>query len=194
MGYNGTNLVWTNDSGGSGGSGAWSLTGNAGTTAGVNFLGTTDLRSLELHVSGVRGWQLVPTFDAPNVIGGAPGNYVFGNVQGATIGGGGTITTYGHAYSNSIFAYHGTIGGGLGNTIQSNAYESTIAGGNQNSIGANDSAIGGGFSNIIQDKYSTIGGGNANAITNAEEATHRRRCGKPHSNRCLRFGHRRWNA
>jgi len=110
LGFNGTNLVWTNGSGGSGGPGAWSLTGNAGTTAGTNFLGTTDLRPLELHVSGVRGWQLMPTFDAPNLIGGAPGNFVSGDVEGATIAGGGTILTYGRAYSNSVFAYHGTIG------------------------------------------------------------------------------------
>ena len=37
-------VAWTNVSGGSGG--GWSLTGNAGTTPGTNFLGTTDNRIL----------------------------------------------------------------------------------------------------------------------------------------------------
>src|ERR1700674_1186923 len=33
---------------------AWSLTGNSGTTAGTNFVGTTDTQPLELHVNGFR--------------------------------------------------------------------------------------------------------------------------------------------
>jgi hypothetical protein len=166
LAYNGTNLVWTTAGGGS--SNAWSLAGNAGTSPTLNFVGTTDNNALLFRVNGVRAWEMMPTADAPNVIGGAPGNFVASGMQGATIGGGGTITTYGQAYSNSIFAYHGTIGGGLGNTIQANAYESTIAGGNQNSVqnGAHDSAIGGGYFNTIQTNayYSTIAGGDGNGI------------------------------
>jgi hypothetical protein len=166
LAYNGTNLVWTTTGGGS--SNAWSLTGNAGTSPSANFVGTTDNNALLFRVNGVRAWEMMPTIDAPNVIGGAPGNYVASAVQGATIGGGGTITTYGRAYSNSIFSFHGTIGGGLGNTIQANAIESTIAGGNQNFIqnGANDSAIGGGYLNAIEfaGGYSSVAGGNGNTI------------------------------
>ena len=168
LGYNGTNLVWVTSSGGTGGS-YWSLTGNAGTSpSGGNFLGTTDNNPLELHVNGVRVLQLMPTTDAPNVIGGAPGNYVSAGVIGATIGGGGTITLYGQAYSNSIFADNATISGGLGNTIQTLSYESTISGGNQNSIAnnANDSSIGGGRANTIfaDSPYSVISGGESNEV------------------------------
>jgi hypothetical protein len=160
LAYNGTSLVWLNQEAGGGNS--WSLTGNAGTSPGTgNFLGTTDNNPLELHVDGVRAWQLAPTTDTPNVIGGAPGNYVATDVQGATIGGGGTITTYGQSYSNVVLAYHGTIGGGLGNVIQTSARESTIAGGRQNLIqeGTTDAFIGGGEDNKTSGQGATVIGG-----------------------------------
>jgi hypothetical protein len=160
-------LVWTNVSGGGGG-GSWSLTGNGGTSpANGNFLGTTDNNPLEAEVNGVRGWQLAPTADAPNVVGGAPGNFAAAGVQGVTIGGGGTIATYGRPYSNSVFSYHGTIGGGLGNTIQTNSIESTIAGGNQNTVlsAAHDSTIGGGYVNSVGAPYATVPGGYYNNAT-----------------------------
>src|SRR5947207_2812782 len=35
----------------------WSLTGNSGTTAGTNFLGTTDNQPLELKVNGLRAFR-----------------------------------------------------------------------------------------------------------------------------------------
>jgi hypothetical protein len=60
-------------------------------------------------------------------------------------------------------AYNSTIGGGSFNTIQTNAYDSTIGGGNGNTIqpNASISTIGGGYRNTIQPnaKFSTIGGG-----------------------------------
>jgi hypothetical protein len=150
----------------------WQTTGNSGTTAGANYLGTSDNQPLELHVNGNRGWELVPTVDSPNVIGGANVNSVAPGVQGATIGGGGSIATYGQPYPNVVGAFHGTIGGGLGNAIQAAAIESTIAGGNQNSIqfNARDSIIGGGYLNNIQTNavYATIGGGYLNIIQNSD--------------------------
>src|SRR5262249_31970424 len=55
----------------------WSLIGNAGTTPGVNFLGTTDNQPLELRVNGARALRLEPnTNGAPNLIGGSPLNQV----------------------------------------------------------------------------------------------------------------------
>jgi hypothetical protein len=45
LSYNGASLVWTNASTVAA---AWTLNGNAGTTQGVNFLGTTDNQPLEL--------------------------------------------------------------------------------------------------------------------------------------------------
>src|SRR5438309_11295114 len=47
--------------------GAWSPFGNAGTTPGTNFLGTTDNVALELEVNGSRALRLEPATvgDAP---------------------------------------------------------------------------------------------------------------------------------
>jgi len=39
---------------------SWELTGNAGTTAGTNFLGTTDAKALEFKVNGTRALRLEP--------------------------------------------------------------------------------------------------------------------------------------
>jgi len=40
---------------------SWLTSGNAGTTAGSNFLGTTDNQPLELHVNNTRALRLEPT-------------------------------------------------------------------------------------------------------------------------------------
>ena len=78
----------------------WHLTGNAATTPGVNFLGTTDHQPLELKVNRQRVLRLepggpsaqlgdgVPT-GAPNLVGGAAVNSVASGVVGAVIAGGG---------------------------------------------------------------------------------------------------------
>ncbi len=46
---------WTTPSGGSSG---WGLTGNAGTTAGTNFIGTTDDRDIVFKRNGVQAGLL----------------------------------------------------------------------------------------------------------------------------------------
>ena len=51
----GTGLVWANAAAISG---AWSVTGNSGTTPGANFLGTTDNQPLELRANNVRGLRI----------------------------------------------------------------------------------------------------------------------------------------
>jgi hypothetical protein len=164
LSYNGSNLVWIAAGGGGASSNAWLLGGNGGTT-GWDFLGTTDNAPLSLRVNGAPGLRLVPTVDSPQVIGGAGVNLVTAGMQGATIGGGGSIATYGSPYPNQIFANYGTIGGGLGNTIGTNAYESTIAGGNQNTIGvgASRSSIGGGILNVVSNTAATVAGGQNNS-------------------------------
>jgi len=87
LAYSGTGLVWTNPATASAG---WSLAGNAGTTAGGNFLGTADNQPLELKANSLRAMRLEPnTNGAPNVIGGGPNNYVQPGIVGGTIGGGG---------------------------------------------------------------------------------------------------------
>ncbi len=87
-------------------SGSWDLTGNAGTMPGTHFLGTTDLKALELRVDGQRALRLEPIASppdgtptggaaTPNVIGGHADNAVTTYVQGAAIGGGGSAG-FGH--------------------------------------------------------------------------------------------------
>jgi hypothetical protein len=145
----------------------WRAEGNAGTTAGTHFLGTTDNQPLELKVNNQRALRLEPnTNGAPNVIGGAPWNFVGAGVVGATIGGGGATNYLGAAYTNSVLGDFGTIGGGLANTVA--GFAQTIAGGSSNNIGTSafHSAIGGGMNNKIAAAGSaTIAGGEFNAIS-----------------------------
>jgi len=149
----------------------WRLLGNGGTTAGVNFLGTTDNQAVEIKVNGQRAFRLEPTTNSPNVIGGFSGNSV-GNSFGATIAGGGFSSapnTISSATAN--FFQHATIGGGAGNSIFDYGAYATVAGGSSNRIGvlgtpgqgALYSAIGGGILNSIEGTF--IQGGNATACT-----------------------------
>jgi hypothetical protein len=167
---------------GGGGSG-WSLTGNAGTTAGVDFLGTTDNQPLELWVNGVRALRLEPGVsgfagEAPNVIGGSSANFVANGIVGATISGGGAVNyeDSGFNYTNSVTADFGTVGGGQNNTAGSygstvgggyintaSGYDSTVGGGAGNTAVGGSSTVGGGDGNTASDYYSTVGGGSANA-------------------------------
>jgi hypothetical protein len=150
----------------------WQTTGNAGTTAGVNFAGTTDNQPLELHVNGLRAFRLEPTANtgfatnAVNVIGGSPANFAGNGALGVTIAGGGAPFYFGSGTGNRVSDNFGTIGGGVNNDIETNDYESTIAGGNANSIlpGAFRSTIAGGWGNTIETNANTsvIGGGQGN--------------------------------
>lgn len=159
----------------------WKLTGNAGTTPDVNFLGTTDNQALELKVNNARALRLEPAADSPNVIGGFGGNYAAAGISGATIGGGGHEHLNG---TNVVRASYGTIGGGLGNSldalrgvvaggaynfIRSNATHSVIAGGLLNEVRSNAqySVIGGGRYNLVGQNadYATVGGGRENFVS-----------------------------
>lgn len=167
----------------------WQLTGNSGTTPGVNFVGTSDNEPLELHVNGQRALRLEvggpsslsPTTNptgAPNVIGGSQLNYVAFGAIGCVIAGGGATNYDGQIFSNSIGLYSdfSVIGGGLLNFIETNCAVSTISGGQINSIETNsyNSTIGGGYLNVIgaDSLASTISGGDYNEIgTNSALST-----------------------
>jgi hypothetical protein len=124
----------------------WKLGGNSGTTPGVEFLGTTDNRSLELKVNNTRALRLDYASSHPNLIAGAPDN---------------TVTTVGS-----------TMAGGHHNQIQDSAYNSVIAGGAYNLIqgagarGARFGVIAGGESNVVENlaDNSVIAGGSDNHI------------------------------
>ncbi len=163
---------------------AWSRTGNAGTTAGTDFLGTTDNQAFQIHVdhgntTGTDGRGRVMRFEpnatSANIIGGFQGNSVAGGIVGATIAGGGlngeentvdaNYSTVSGGRNNSIAASltDGTIGGGYGNAIDGTADRTTIGGGYFNFIGSNtdDATISGGTGNYIAagSGANVIGGG-----------------------------------
>jgi hypothetical protein len=153
----------------------WNVSGNAGTTPGAHFLGTTDSQALEFKVKNWRALRLEPVpelgFDTGtiNVIGGSPANWVAPGVFGVTIAGGGAVmTTQSADATNRVLASFGTIGGGQGHQVGEGASGATIAGGYGNRIGANsgNSLIGGGRDNRVEDSsdWAAIVGGVDNTI------------------------------
>ena len=154
----------------------WSLSGNAGTTSGTHFLGTTDDVALDLRTSGIRALRIEPAYDSPNLIGGSWTNFASPGVTGGTIGGGGSID-----FPNQVTAYQGTVGGGFGNSARgeyavvgggfqnaATAVGSSLAGGERNSSQGNYSTVGGGWQNIARASYATTAGG----ADNWSSATH----------------------
>lgn len=142
---NGTGLVNVNalTLDGLGPNNFWQITGNIGTTPGVNFVGTSDNQPFYLDSFGERGLELqytsrstFPIFSSSagiNVIGGYWGNIISNNVIGGTIAGGGDtfhfgITTFGQS-PNVVNGDFGSVGGGYNNTAGN---EGTVPGGNNN--------------------------------------------------------------
>jgi hypothetical protein len=157
---NGDGLVNVLDCQGAGAGNFWSLMGNAGTTPGTNFLGTTDNQALELRVNGRRALLIQPTADAisPNLIGGFNGNGVVVGVYGATVGGGGQQNL-----PNLVNAIFGTVGGGVGNTASGQA--ATVGGGGSNTASGLASTVGGGEINAASGIGSTVDGGASNTAS-----------------------------
>ena len=120
----------------------WSLTGNAGTTAGTNFLGTTDNQALELRVNGARAVRIDPNPDSPIFLSGYQGNSIASAARGAVIAGGGAP---GHPNQIGGYGEWSTIGGGFGNVIT--IHHATIAGGNENLANSDGATVGGGEGN-----------------------------------------------
>jgi hypothetical protein len=144
---------------------AWLLTGNAGTTPGTNFLGTTDDQALEIKVNGQRALRIEPAADwngnpDPNLVGGYSGNWLTAGVYGATIGGGGVSVG-----PNRVTDRWGTVGGGLANqagnddAYPDNVEAPTVAGGEGNQATNYFATVGGGLNNTASGNGATIPGG-----------------------------------
>ena len=164
--YDGTSLAWM--SLGSQGTGAWNLTGNAGTAPGASFLGTTDDRALELKVNRQRAFRLEPNQDVAgksnmvNVLAGSPSNVIAAGVSGATIAGGGAGYSIDRPRPNRVMADAGTIGGGLGHEIQNVAAAGSVGGGMNNTVIGPFSTIAGGYYNRADGPSATVAGGQLN--------------------------------
>lgn len=153
----------------------WRLDGNAGTTEGTEFLGTTDSRPLDVRVNNVPGLRLeYPTAGTvPNLVGGYLDNSVGSETEGAVIAGGGALGNQNTVGANSDY---GAIGGGFSNHVDAESGGTIIAGGSFNDIGVGSpySAIGGGWENRIASGswYAAIAGGVLNDIgTNSASGT-----------------------
>jgi hypothetical protein len=146
----------------------WKTDGNAGTTPGTHFLGTTDNQPLELKANGVRGWRLEPG-STPNVIGGDSGNTVSLGAIGAVIAGGrghsnqANFATIGGGQSNVVSGIHGVVGGGVLNRA-SGSSAATVAGGLVNTAGGTYATVGGGRFNSALAFVSSVNGGQGNFI------------------------------
>jgi hypothetical protein len=169
--------------------GYWSLGGNAGTTPGTHFLGTSDNQNVVFKRNGTTvGTFTTNGFDVLN-------NIIFENDETISnendgelaittpniwIGDDHEITT-GSASSgilsgdtNDLYAKWSVIAGGLSNSIQATAIAddvrySVIAGGNDNTIATTGDmgSIVGGYSNEISGSvsYGFVGAGYNNTIT-----------------------------
>ncbi len=152
----GQGLVWADDETNGDGVDCWELEGNAGTTPGTNFLGTTDNQALELRVNSARALRIEPA-STPSIIGGHADNTVEG-ASGATISGGGYAS-----YPNRATADSATVGGGDGNVASGNS--STIAGGSRNTATNAYAFVGGGTENTAIG--AAVAGGTRNRAENS---------------------------
>jgi hypothetical protein len=151
----------------------WKLTGNAGTVAGTNFLGTADNEALELKVNGGRALRLEPTSSSPNVLAGGANNALTAGVVGAVVSGGGGTAWFnpGLDYSNKVTDHYGSIGGGARNQAGDDggavddAYYATVGGGAFNKANNAYATVSGGTNNVASAYYGAIGGGDGNAAT-----------------------------
>jgi hypothetical protein len=144
----------------------WLTTGNAGTTPGFNFLGTTDNTAMEVRVNSQRVMRYEPGI-VPNVLGGSVNNIMLPGIVGGTIAGGGRSIAI---VPNAVYDHHGFVGGGEGNAVGNNsgtlsdASHATVVGGVDNSARAAFSFIGGGSENFTQGAgvFSVVTGGITN--------------------------------
>lgn len=161
----------------------WALGGNAGTTAGTHFLGTTDFEPLEIHANGSAHLRIEPTNQSylghpsvtANVIAGSWDNSVSGGARGATIAGGGLPFLYddfhyGFSDSNEVHDNFGVVGGGLENTAGSDDFDPTTdhfatVGGGRDNYAAGYATTSGGESNSASGESSTVGGGRTNSAS-----------------------------
>ncbi len=139
---------------------SWLTTGNAGTTSGTHFLGTTDNQALDIRAKNFRILRLEPPpssfVTVGNIVGGHSSNSVACCARGATVAGGGDIGA-----ANSVSANFGTIGGGLGNTVS--GLTGSIMGGLNNTVSGQRGSVLGGEGNLAAGNHSLAGGRRARA-------------------------------
>jgi hypothetical protein len=140
----------------------WSLNGNSEIQTGIDFLGTTDNRSLELRVNNQRVMLYRPSGASPMITGGFETNEAIGS--GATVAGGGAAGAPNRALCNYC-----TVSGGYNNTATSSDYSdgyATVSGGDNNIANGESPTVSGGSYNQALSYHSTVGGGAYNVAEN----------------------------
>ncbi len=162
----------------------WKVTGNAGTTPGANFVGTTDSTALRLYVNGGTLNGLILNTDGSiqrNTAGSARGAAAVDlqiTREMATQVASGDHATVSGGESNVASAAYAVVGGGLRNSASGTGstvpgglvnvaagFVSAVSGGNNNTASGGYSTVGGGQADTASGDYSTIGGGYLNAAT-----------------------------
>jgi hypothetical protein len=140
----------------------WKLGGNAGTTPGTNFLGTTDNQALELKVNGARALRLEPDATSPNLIGGFYGNSVDATHLGSVVAGGGASGSANHVENDYDF-----IGAGFGNDVgtASAGGASAVVAGTGNVASGGSAFIGAGADNQATANYASVVAGRGNTAS-----------------------------
>jgi trimeric autotransporter adhesin len=157
----------------------WGTSGDSGTNAAVNFLGTLDAQAINLRSNNrrVASFLSIPLAggDTANTILGSSSNLAATGVRGATIGGGGVPSgdsdpSFANERPHIVSGHYGTIGGGFGNRAGFFELNSpvdtaftTVAGGFGNSARRFGGSIGGGIENFTIDNFGTVAGGLFNA-------------------------------
>jgi len=145
---------------------SWSRTGNSGTTAGTDFLGTTDDEDLVFKTNNIEILRLTPNATSPIISAGYDSNAVSAGAYGAVLAGGGEATNV-----NYIYDAFGTIGGGRGNKVGNddgivvNKTNATVGGGDRNRAEASYSTVAGGRANWAGNTSTVVAGGQNNAAT-----------------------------
>ncbi|MCB0529847.1 MAG: hypothetical protein KDC65_15325, partial [Saprospiraceae bacterium] len=138
----------------------WSLTGNAGTVDGTNFIGTTDSMPLDFRVNNVRALRLEYSQNRPpNIISCAVQNEVSPGVYGATIIGGG-----GPGFAaNTVSANFGSTLGGK--TLTASGEYATVLGGESNQATGFRAIVAGGLQNVAEGSGAVVLGGSQNTAS-----------------------------
>lgn len=153
----------------------WKTSGDAGTTPGINFIGTTDNTALEIKVNNSRVIRIEPNATSPKIIIGYSGNVAgAADVFGATVSGGGAATinclsvsgTYNRSCANGATAHYSTVSGGVSNTAT--GLSSSVGGGSSNWASSSWSSVGGGTLNTAVGQSATVGGGEHNSANNGK--------------------------
>lgn len=145
------------------GTSGWSLTGNAGTNPGVNYVGTSDATSLYLGVGGspVALFGIINNASISSTLS-ATGSYSFSVGNGPTASGNNSIAMVSAAFANNDYAVAigraarsiGQSSFAIGTEDTATGWYSTAMGINTNSVGTASTAMG--FSTISKARTSTV--------------------------------------